>query len=118
MPHMGEFTKERAIAELFCRIKTGEYTGDGSTSQAITGIGFRPKAVFITSNPLTDGEVTEVHFKTDQMEDNYDTMFKTTVYEKDNRVITLDSDGFTIDDDGQNLHPNMVNRAYTYLALG
>jgi len=103
----------------FCRIKTGTYTGDGSTSQAITGVGFRPKFVWIFENPavetasqgsfvvpdsLTAGLAQVIH------RDNTD--------EVDNRVDSLDADGFTVDDDGIDEDPNKNGANYCYIAFG
>ena len=118
MPRMGEFTKERAIAELFSRIKTGSYTGDGSTSQAISEIGFRPKHLIISTIPDVDAASQHLYHKTDQMANNWSVVVATALYEKDDRVVSLDSDGFTVDDDGGNQHPNKLGQVYVYTAWG
>ena len=46
---MGKTTKIKSqdVSSEICKIKTGTYTGDGSIGQAITGVGFQPKAVEI-----------------------------------------------------------------------
>ena len=36
----------------------------------------------------------------------------------DNRLISLDADGFTVDDDDSDSHPNKLGETYDYLALG
>jgi len=105
-----------------CRIKTGTYTGDGEggAGQAITGVGFAPKYVKIWNRPtgVTSGRSTE---KTDQ---TYGTLCfqhyedPTYHYYVDNRILSLDADGFTISDAGTNLHPNALGIVYEYLVLG
>ena len=42
-----------------CKIVTGTYDGDGATSQAITGIGFKPKYVKIWVHPGAEAD-TEI----------------------------------------------------------
>jgi len=121
MPHLGEFTKEAAIAEQFARIKTGEYTGDGTTSHAITGIGFRPKYVRIWPF-LSDGEAIAIHETTDNFEGGISRAVEIIsiggVIVRHNRIISLDADGFTVSDAGANIWPNANGVLYSYLALG
>ena len=37
---------------------------------------------------------------------------------RDNEIISLDTDGFTVDDDGADAHPNKNSSVYSYMALG
>ena len=101
-----------------CRIKTGTYTGDGSTSYAVTGIGFLPKYVRIwldgnaaVSTPVYE-KSTEHNTTMAVLDLDADT---DTV---DNAVIALGGDGFTVDDAGTDAHPNKNAQAYCYLCLG
>lgn len=104
-----------------CRIKTGTYTGDGSTGQAITGVGFQPKYVKIWKHPASDS--------------NYETIEKLDVTWADyafehglvaanehrfrvDKINSLDADGFTVDDGGGDYYPNANGVVYDYLALG
>lgn len=100
-----------------CRIATGVYSGDGSRSQAITGIGFQPKYVIIVPHQTT----THVNYKNDQMGGNavYEYVSGATcmVYEADH-IDSLDSDGFTVDDIALDLDPNTNGRTYSYVAIG
>ena len=100
------------------RIKTGTYTGDGSTSQAITGIGFQPKMVTIWIYSLTEGntgQLTKIdQFATDMAIDAWGTPH----FIRDNRLISLDADGFTVDDDGTDDFPNTNGATYAYIAFG
>lgn len=108
-----------------CRIKTGTYTGNGATSQAITGIGFQPKYVRIWLHNTAAGDQVII-----EKSDQHATTFadKITVESGadqhdevktvDDALISLDSDGFTVDDAGADSHPNKNTQAYCYLAIG
>ena len=101
--------------------KTGTYTGDGTTSQGITGIGFAPKYVLIVRK-VTSQTTVEYHYTTDVIVDDIaagasveDTGSATTVI--DNAIISLDSDGFTVDDNGLDEDPNQNTVTFNYLAI-
>ena len=91
-----------AVSKLFCRIKTGTYTGDGSTGQAITGVGFQPKHVKIWPHPTVDDNAEEIHEKLDQSWGDYAYVHSGTFphHIRDNRINSLDADGFTVDESG------------------
>lgn len=105
-------------------IKTGTYTGDGTTSQAITGIGFSPKYVKIWRRETVDNTGLVIFETTpDIIDDNaaggailhdgvLDHSFQT------DKIISLDSDGFTVDDSGIDANPNQDTIVYNYMALG
>lgn len=114
------------IAQM-CHIATGTYTGDGATSQGITGLGFQPKFVLITERKTTDN--SSLRFEAD--------LFTTDVIVDDNAaggaitntsdlharfmtdaIISLDADGFSVDDDGADNDPNTNAIVYNFLALG
>jgi len=106
-----------------CRIKTGSYTGDGSTSQAITGVGFSPKYLFI-SMAGSDGDSPVSGYTTDTIMPLDaqglavivgTTGNKTTL---DNRFLSLDADGFTVSDDSADAFPNANGITHHYLAFG
>jgi hypothetical protein len=101
-----------------CKIKTGTYTGDGTTAQAITGVGFRPKCLIITAHPTSE-TATWSFFKLDvgwgeysiyHDEDDFDII--------DDRVTSLGADGFTVDDEGGDNVPNSNGGVYDYVAWG
>jgi len=101
------------------RVKTGTYTGDGNISQAITGVGFTPKYVKIWIHPTSVGQLP-VYEKLDQSWGDY-TMEHAAAGAHDfaiSYINSLDSDGFTIDDHGIDMHPNKLNQVYDYLAIG
>jgi len=105
----------------YAKIKTGQYTGDGTISQAITGIGFRPKYVRIWPHfePPSETVDYELYERTDGFYTEFAFMLHYTYMRfRDNRIISLDSDGFTVDDDDVDSHPNKLNQEYNYLALG
>ena len=103
-------------------VNRGNYTGDGATSKAITGVGFAPKFVIIY-NGDTDGNVVEV-FITDSDYVTQDAngmavhITGGTIQARNNRIISLDSDGFTVDDAGVDANPNMNTEKYYYVAFG
>jgi len=108
------------------RIKTSTYTGDGTTSNAITGIGFQPKYLRIWRRQTADANARIIETTDTIVDDNANGMaffFKyngtvTDITAKDNRVKTLDADGFTVSDDGTDLSPNKDTIVYNYLVMG
>ena len=103
-------------------IKSGTYTGDGTTSQAITGVGFQPTYLNCIYSAATPGMV----WTTTHMVDNNGDGWAISEggsgsgqkhFGYADRIISLDSDGFTVDDAGSNQHPNASGLTYEYLAL-
>jgi len=103
-----------------CKIKVGTYTGDGSTGQAITGLGFQPKYVKIWPRPSAEADMIIME-KVDDTWGDYAAGHIVTAthehYSLDNRINSFDSDGFSVDDDGADSHPNKNSQVYSYLAL-
>ena len=108
------------------QIATGTYTGDGSTDQGVTGVGFQPIYVKIWNRATSDGDIGYVFETTDDMvDDNAAGMAMKTNYTTSgaqdrfvtNAIITLDADGFSVDDAGSDAHPNTNGQVYTYLAM-
>lgn len=106
------------------RIKTGTYTGNGATSQAITGVGFAPKYVKIFPRLTSDGTSGPIFETTDTIVDDNASGGSwahggTSGHTFEiNQVISLDSDGFTVDDAGVDSNPNANGTVYNYLAIG
>ncbi len=105
------------------KIKTGTYTGDGTTSQAITNIGFRPLFVKITKRETVSGTEEASFWTTDKIvddnaaggaikDDNDEHKFVV------NAIISLDADGFTVDDGGADANPNTDGVIYNYVVVG
>lgn len=110
--------------DAITKIKTGTYTGDGTTSKAITGIGFQPKMVTIWVHE-TSPAFSEIHTRMDQMYTNMSAMhfeFDSATDHphgmSDDHLISLDADGFTVDDNAADSHPNKLNQVYDYIAFG
>ena len=109
-------------------MKTGSYTGDGATSLAVTGVGFKPKYVRIWPRTTADNTSLTIYETTDVIiDDNASGMaIRVTAiigsnvasYTEIDAVISLDSDGFTVDDQGTDSHPNTSGTVYNYLVLG
>lgn len=103
-----------------CLVKTGTYTGDDTTGQAITGVGFQPKYVTIWLHPTAEAS-DQRYEKLDQSWGDYASTHWVSVDSPkffDNRFNSLDADGFTVDDDGLNYAPNANGVTYDYMALG
>ena len=112
------------------RIHTAEYTGNGATSQGITGVGFSPKFVLINAKKTSaDGtpEDYSLVYSTDIVVDDvsggaaWSTQQNNSVPDWaliGSQIISIDSDGFTVDDAGTDTHPNKNSQVYNYLAIG
>lgn len=106
-----------------CVIVTGEYTGDGSTGFAVTGLGFQPKWVQIQEREITDSTNVNIYTTSDTViDDNVAGMAifndKLNVESKTNKIVSLDVDGFTVSDNAANEHPNKTGNKYNFIALG
>ena len=103
------------------KLKTGTYTGDGTLSKAITGVGFKPIVLNIYRYHV-DLSLTEWFTKTDKHYldmCNQDRCVATAEhYAQKGVIITLDEDGFTVGDGGGDLHPNKNAYLYIYVAWG
>lgn len=103
------------------RIATGTYTGDGSLSLAITGVGFAPQLVKIVPRPAAAGP-TMMFEKWASMAGAYALSHITTAnnehYSTSDSIIALGTDGFTVDDNGIDAHPNKNGQVYEWLAIG
>jgi len=103
------------------RMAIGTYTGDGSTDQGITGVGFQPKYIKIW--PRCTSEFDIVHFE--KVDENWSTYsvehgcYATHEHHAyNNRIISFDADGFSVGDGGSDSHPNKNAQVYSYLAFG
>ena len=100
-----------------CRIKIGSYTGDGTTGQAITGVGFKPKMVFITDRPSGIDD-HNLYLKYSDNWGDYSLLLNTDLISLSSCINSLDSDGFTVDSSGVDSDPNTDGTTYDYAALG
>ena len=115
-----------AVWQQVIRIKTGTYTGDGTTSQGITGVGFSPTYLKIWRRDTVDNNTISI-FETipEIMDDNaaggaaqHTATASTSHRFRTDRIISLDADGFTVDDAGSNGDPNASGVVYNYMAIG
>ena len=101
------------------RIKTGTYTGDGSTGLSITGIGFTPIFLWISTRPVsetTQNAIFKINFSAWAGYAIYESSSTYTSY--DNRITSIDPDGFTVSDDSLNAFPNASGAVYDYIIIG
>jgi hypothetical protein len=111
------------ISNNFAKIKTGTYTGDGSTGQSITGVGFQPKYVIIWDHPAAEQAYLRGE-KVDQTWGDYNFQHLSSAgaaiqhYSYLNKINSLDADGFTVDDNGADQFPNANSATYDYVVFG
>jgi len=120
--------KQAIDAGSQANIATGSYTGDGATSQAITGVGFTVKFVYITRRLTADNTffgITEVIWTSDVIVDDNAAGYAVSMEDsagavkgETNAIIALGSDGFTVDDAGGDADPNASSVVYNYVAIG
>jgi len=99
--------------DAITKIYTGTYTGDGGVAHAITGVGFSPKMVIIYPKPFA----SQAWLKMDTFNATAAQRIEASTYDTD-KIISLDADGFTVDDDGADADPNTNGREYCYICLG
>ncbi len=104
------------------QMATGSYTGDGTTSQAITGIGFTVEHLVIIRRSVVASDVFGMRITSDVIIDDNasgltwnDASNMTSVI---NAIIALGSDGFTVDDAGADSDPNSSGVVYNFTAWG
>lgn len=109
-----------AMATDVLRIKFGQYTGDGGTSHSITGIGFQPKYVKIWRHETSQIGTTPYQERTEDFVDDlcYTYHPGVTAGTRPDRLISLDADGFTVDDQDADGDPNANGQVYDYLCIG
>lgn len=112
----------KAYADTFAKIKTGSYTGNGAESHAITGVGFAPKYVYIFQRITTHETAVAPFMTTPEIVDDHANggciAFSGWPIFLIDAIISLDADGFTVDDGGDNDHPNKSTIVYNYLCIG
>jgi hypothetical protein len=111
-----------SLGNQILRYTTGTYTGDGATSLAVTGVGFKPRYVRVWQRSTSDGTSITINETTDTIIDDNGSGMSAQIVSaatvEANTIISLDSDGFTVDDAGADAHPNTNGQVYNYLAIG
>lgn len=105
-------------------IKTGTYTGDTGTTQAVTGVGFTPLFLWVWESKA-NGEATHFVYTTDSFVDGDADGLATGVNDDasenktaNDKIRSLDADGFTVGDQGGVAGMNNDGQVYEYMALG
>jgi len=109
-----------------CAIAHGTYTGDGATSQAITGLNFAPAYVKIWEPGVTTAAVETFETTAEIVDDDATGLafvqnFTATGLQarlKDDAIVSFDAEGFTVDDNGADEHPNKNSIVYAYYVIG
>ena len=97
----------------------GTYTGDGTESHAITGLGGKPKYLQIWCHP----SVQETSPKFEKIDHNWGVYSFYHAPETGNHwmlsagIISLDDDGFTVSDAGTDSVPNKNGEVYDFKAI-
>ena len=105
-------------------LKTGEYIGDGTTANGITGVGFKPIFLRIWFKETLNNKGISIFETSDViLDDNIAGMAigindGGIVKSRTDRIKSRDTDGFTVSDAGSNQDPNALGEAYNYLAIG
>jgi len=104
----------------YCKIQTLTYTGDGSTSYHID-TNIHPIYVRIWPRNTIDAD-SYIFETTDTIVDDSASGMSISVsdraYTRINRIISLDTDGFTVDDAGADEHPNKSGQVYNVFVWG
>ena len=93
--------------------KIGQYTGDDQTTQAITGVGFKPKYVKAWSHDTGDADAWVFERSEDMATDRSVTHYQGYTINRAGRLKSLDNDGFTVGDQA-----NTDGTVYDYIAIG
>lgn len=105
-------------------IVSGTYTGDGELTQSIADLSFQPEDLEIEiKNTVSGTDVETFRTWTDLVDDDAAGMCVHTkgiaVNEvKKDQIKSLDSNGFTVSDQGADGHPNKQGIVYNYKASG
>lgn len=100
-------------------IKIGTYTGNGAATQAIVGVGFQPKAVWIYSQVNAAWYEHAVKSAADAANCFFlNVIAGGSFMTMDDDIVSLDVGGFTVGD-GSTWNPifNINLQVYTYIAM-
>ncbi len=101
------------------QIDVGSYTGDGTATQAITGIGFLPLfcIIWMRDGGDSDGGIA---FRATPDSDALSIGQQENVIEYVGNISSLDADGFSVQNQGSanNFDGNKNGKAYTYVCFG
>lgn len=112
------FEELQASKTQVMRMHIGTYTGDGTATQPVTGVGFRPRFLMIYNQVADRG----IAFKSELDGVNALCLVQPDLaanyYEADH-IISLNADGFTVGDGSLSVDQmNNVAEPYVYVAFG
>ncbi len=91
------------------KTKFGSYVGNATNGHAITGIGFQPDLVIVKGTTVGNN----AYFKTTSMSGTNSMVLRADTGFQTARIVSLDSDGFTVDNDGfSDVNGNLVTYVY------
>ena len=89
-----------SAASASARVKTGTYTGDGSPSRGITGVGFAPVVVMVKGNDTdASDDLTSAVLRSATMPAGMAKPLKGDQALGGGMILSLDGDGFTVGSD-------------------
>lgn len=112
------FEELQASGVPIVRMRIAGYQGDGAATQAIAGVGFRPRFLIIYNQVADRG----IGFKTELDGTAALIIVQPDLaanYYEDDQIISLDADGFTVGDGTLSvINMNNVAEPYVYIAFG
>ena len=93
-------------------VKYGVYTGDGTTDQDISGVGFTPRAVLVVSQ--TDNSVKSAFLAITGLSAGL-SIDLATGFLSNVAIISIDADGFSVSDGAGDDHPNKAAGSHGYV---
>ncbi len=102
------------ITENVGLFKVGVYTGNGTTDQGISGVGFTPSGVIVAA--ADDNSLASAYIITTGMGAATCLGMAGGISGQVNKIISLDADGFSVDDANADAHPNTDTESYIYIA--
>ena len=113
------FAAQESGAPRLDIFRIGQYTGDGSTSQYISGLGMEASFLQISHLPTAvDSYIVYSQFILWKFNGSSNYSFYgsslATYGISQNQIIDITTDGFTVDDNGADSHPNKNGETYSY----
>ena len=114
----------RSISRKAC-VYTSSYTGDGSTSQAVGGVGFKPRYLVLWPRITTAAVTFAMEATREVLDDNASGL--SIVHGSANPnyhegfvggLTSFDRDGFTVSDTSIDDHPNKTGVVYNFICIG
>lgn len=116
-----DIANKKYVDDSVSRIKTGTYTGDNQATQAITGVGFTPKHLWIDERETVNTNPINSWYTTTEIIDDAGTGGCVFVQAGSHEfrvatIASLDADGFTVTNAAD--APNGNGIVYNYICMG